>query len=224
MSIKAQNMIRQLVLSGETSEECEQMMNATDRRNYPAERRERGYNSAMDRKSPFPGMDPWLEQYWGDVIASLVTYIRDSLQDRLPQGIRARMQERIVLEYPQWNATRPIYPDVAVVEEEAEPTGAARQIEQSTLVMDEPEIIELAPEPRIETFVEIVDQKNDDQLITVIEVLSPANKQSGLSSQKYLQKQWELMQSGISLVEIDLLRAGTRVTLARAWRVPTEQR
>ncbi len=169
-------------------------------------------------------MDPWLEQYWGDVIASLVTYIRDSLQDRLPQGIRARMQERIVLEYPQWNATRPIYPDVAVVEEEAEPTGAARQIEQSTLVMDEPEIIELAPEPRIETFVEIVDQKNDDQLITVIEVLSPANKQSGLSSQKYLQKQWELMQSGISLVEIDLLRAGTRVTLARAWRVPTEQR
>jgi hypothetical protein len=34
--------------------------------------------------SPFPGMDPYLEQHWGDVHASLIIDGRDQLQQRLP--------------------------------------------------------------------------------------------------------------------------------------------
>jgi hypothetical protein len=30
-------------------------------------------------KSPFPGMDPYLEQFWRDVHASLIIYSRDQL-------------------------------------------------------------------------------------------------------------------------------------------------
>lgn len=33
--------------------------------------------------SPFPGMDPYLEQHWGDVHPSFITYARDQLQPHL---------------------------------------------------------------------------------------------------------------------------------------------
>ena len=39
-------------------------------------------------KSPFPGMDPYLERHWGDVHQALVTYIRDQLQPSLPDDLR----------------------------------------------------------------------------------------------------------------------------------------
>lgn len=48
--------------------------------------------------SPFPGMDPYLEQFWRDVHASLIIYARDQLQTRLPAGLRVRVEERVVVE------------------------------------------------------------------------------------------------------------------------------
>ena len=48
--------------------------------------------------NPFPGMNPYLERRWGDVHAALATYARDQIQERLPQGLRARMQERVFVE------------------------------------------------------------------------------------------------------------------------------
>lgn len=48
--------------------------------------------------SPFPGMDPFLEQYWGDVHQRLITYGCDQIQAQLPQGLYARVQERVFLE------------------------------------------------------------------------------------------------------------------------------
>src|SRR5438105_4713913 len=52
----------------------------------------RGYINPM--KSPFPGMDPFLEQYWGDVHHSLIQYARDTMQPQLPADLRARVEER----------------------------------------------------------------------------------------------------------------------------------
>jgi hypothetical protein len=51
-------------------------------------------------KSPFPGMDPYLERHWGDVHQALVTYIRDQLQPSLPDDLRARMQQRAYIQSP----------------------------------------------------------------------------------------------------------------------------
>jgi len=48
-------------------------------------------------KSPFPGMDPYLERYWRDLHQSLIIYTRDELQDRLPPQLRARIEERVYL-------------------------------------------------------------------------------------------------------------------------------
>ena len=65
--------------------------------------------------SPFPGMDPYLESHWRDVHASLVIYIRDAIQDSLPSSLRARVEERVILEGPEGFGNS-LYPDVRVVE------------------------------------------------------------------------------------------------------------
>src|SRR3954452_10599825 len=65
--------------------------------------------------SPFPGMDPYLEGHWRDVHASLIIYIRDALQDSLPAELRARVEERVVLETPE-GLVNPLFPDLRVVE------------------------------------------------------------------------------------------------------------
>ena len=41
--------------------------------------------------SPFPGMDPYLEQYWQDVHARLILYACDQLEDQLPGNLIARV-------------------------------------------------------------------------------------------------------------------------------------
>ena len=66
-------------------------------------------------KSPFPGMDPYLERHWGDVHQAVVTYIRDWLQSRLPGDLRAQMQERVYIEIPDARRAE-YYPDVRVIE------------------------------------------------------------------------------------------------------------
>ncbi len=38
--------------------------------------------------NPFPGMDPYLEQHWGDVHHRLVQYASDQLQEHLPADLR----------------------------------------------------------------------------------------------------------------------------------------
>ena len=65
--------------------------------------------------SPFPGMDPYLEQYWGDVHRRFITYSCDEIQKHLPGDLRARMGERVFVESAEGNG-RNIIPDVRVVE------------------------------------------------------------------------------------------------------------
>ena len=66
--------------------------------------------------SPFPGMDPYLEDHWRDVHSSLVIYIRDALQPVMPSALRARVEERIMLETLEGLSFEDRYPDVRVVE------------------------------------------------------------------------------------------------------------
>lgn len=62
-----------------------------------------------------------------------------------------------------------------------------------------------------ERFLKIVDAR-DQQVVTIIEVLSPANKLRGAAGREaYLEKQREVLHSSTHLVEIDLLRGGDRV-------------
>ena len=123
--------------------------------------------------SPFPGMDPYLEQFWRDVHASLIIYARDQLQGKLPVDLRARVEERVVVE-PGEGEDRNVYPDIRVVERGRGPSAAATAMTDVAVL--EPVILQLEDEPMTETFIEIIDVGSGKRVVTVIEVVSMANK------------------------------------------------
>lgn len=158
----------------------------------------------MQTSNPFPGMNPFLEGSWPDVHTRLIGYISESLGEELPDDLTARAEEEIIVGTEE--SAHRYRADVAV--SEVWPVGLPdvwqpESSEAGAVAVAEPQIIELEHPPA--RWIEI--RNIDGRLITVIEVLSPANKlEPGRNI--YLQKQQDYLFSGVSLVEIDLLRVG----------------
>ena len=178
------------------------------------------YNALV--KSPFPGMDPYLETRWGDVHQGLVTYARDALQPNLPPDLRARIEERVYVE-TETEQIRRIVPDVYIARPHPAKTGQAQRAEAGGVALAEPMVFLLEDEPVTEGYIEII-ERGGGKVVTVIEFLSPANKGGGEGQKLYLQKQRELLHSDTNLVEIDLLRSGQRVIAFPEHRIPQERR
>lgn len=161
--------------------------------------------------SPFPGMDPYLEDpvIWPGVHQSLITFIRGALNRVLPEAYVADIGERVYIVEPR----RSLYPDVAVFPRPVSPRGGG-----GTAVLDRsapPWVIEVAPAEVREVFVRILPAGDATHVVTVIEVLSPGNKAAGSPGRElYLRKQEEVLQSETHLVEIDLLRRGEHTVAA----------
>jgi hypothetical protein len=159
--------------------------------------------------SPFPGMDPYLEDpaRWPDVHQSLITYIRDALQPLVRPRYNARMGERVYTT----DMAHTLYPDVMLTQrplrETATRPSSAVALKDPASTPDTPVILTLEPAELREPFVEIV-HAADDEVVTAIEVLSPTNKTPGEGYQRYRRKQQDLLSSDTHLVEIDLLAAG----------------
>jgi len=159
--------------------------------------------------SPFPGMDPYLEEraLWPDLHASLIAYIRETLQPLIRPNYVARIGERVELAgLPQGYV-----PDVLIVQPQREPVATAGAT--GVAVADEPQTFTFLDEERRVPYIEIIYRATGD-VVTLIEVLSPANK-SGAGRTQYLEKQADLLTSDVNLVEIDLLGQGRPTTLAR---------
>jgi hypothetical protein len=166
-------------------------------------------------------MDPYLEQFWGDVNSSLVIYVRNQLQQRLPNDLRARVQERVFVESPT-SADRTMYPDIRVVERPRKHRDRAA----TALAVDvaEPLRMRLPDEPVTQGYIEIIDLGSGRRVVTVIEVLSPSNKAAGPGRRLYAKKQQECRAGGVGLVEIDLLRGGSWVLSVAEHVVPASHR
>lgn len=155
--------------------------------------------------SPFPGMDPYLEDpaIWSNLHQRLITYTADALQPRIRPRYHAHIGERVYVVHPP----RSVYPDVFVTKRQPAHVPAGHAPE-AALEPDAPVIIPLPSEEIREVFIEIIDVAHGGRVVTVIEVLSPANKTPGKDHEQYRRKQEEVLSSEASLVEIDLLRAG----------------
>jgi Protein of unknown function (DUF4058) len=146
-------------------------------------------------KSPFPGMDPYLEKFWRDVHHRLCTYACDALQPQLRPALLAQIDERPIVESDAAE-DRPIFPDVKVVQEHARlrPAGesAAKEFEGAVSVAEPPLLLSVGPETPTEGFINIIDPSDGNRLVNVIEFLSPSNKLPGEGHKQYRQKQVEL--------------------------------
>lgn len=159
--------------------------------------------------SPFPGMDPYLENpaWWPNLHHLLISAANAQLKPVLrPRGYLVSIGERVWVTEPG----RPAYPDVAVIERPRLMPPSADVT--AVLDADEPVLVKAFEVEVHEPYIEIVDATGG-KLVTGIEFLSPTNKASGTGQDLYLQKQRETLRSGANLVEVDLLRHG-RHTLA----------
>jgi hypothetical protein len=149
-------------------------------------------------------MDPYLEApgLWPDVHQRLITYIADAIQPQVRPQYRARIEERVYLVEPERN----IYPDVTLLRRPMWMPGG-RNGGAAVAVADEPLTFTLFPTEHREPFIEIIHHEGLE-VVTVLELLSPANKTPGPGRTLYLQKQHEILNSHAHLVEIDLLSRG----------------
>jgi Protein of unknown function (DUF4058) len=173
-------------------------------------------------RSPFPGMDPYLEQFWGDVHHTMINRSRAAIQKQLPDDLVARVEERVVVE-PSEGLSRRIAPDVRVVERGRREEPILRAT--NGVAVAEPLVIQIGQdEPMRQGFIEIIDIRSGRRVVTVLEVLSPSNKLAGPGRDLYVKKQQELWAAKVSLVEIDLLRTGSRVLSAPFELIPDGHR
>lgn len=169
----------------------------------------------------FPGMDPWLEQptLWPDVHLELIAQIRRQLQRLVGPRYYVAAEERVYLEAP---VERQYTPDNVVVV--APPRGAAATPAGGTLA-DEPTVLLVEEVEQREHYLEIREAGTGHRVVTVIEVLSPANKRSGAGREEYLRKQADVLLSRANLVEIDVLRGGEpTVALPDGWASRSDYR
>lgn len=160
--------------------------------------------------SPFPGMDPYLEdpEVFPDFHDSFTTYLREALQASLAPPYFATIGRRVWIEVTE----RFIGPDVVV----ARP--AAAKVRGGVAVLDAPHagavVVHVPHDERREPLIEIrIGRGKESRLVTSIEVLSPSNKTAGEHGRDlYLRKQRELLEARVNLVEIDLLRGGLHTT------------
>lgn len=163
-------------------------------------------------QNPFPGMNPFLERNWSDTHTLLIGYVRDALAGGgLPGGLRARAEEHLAVEEAE-ELRQTARADVAVLESwrrGVAPSWSPRLEGDAPAALASPELI--VREPRVDRWVEI--RSAGGKLITVIEILSPANK-TGLGRDRYLRKREFYEESGVNVVEIDLLRGGSSTVAA----------
>ncbi|MBX3053250.1 MAG: DUF4058 family protein [Caldilineaceae bacterium] len=165
--------------------------------------------------SPFPGMDPYLEnpRFWSDVHQRLASEISDRLLPRLRPKYVARLIPRQVLDRPDEEELRVIFPDVAIRQlssERAEPPVAG--IGAGVVIAPAPmKAVNIMRVPFRQVTVEIR-SVGTGLLVAAIEILSPVNKRlDGEGREAYLCKRDTLLGSSVHLLEIDLLRRGERL-------------
>ena len=154
---------------------------------------------------PFPDMDPYLEDpaFWPDFHRSFITFFRDAPFDRLPEAYEASIDETMRIVIPD-EPDRVHFPDVGVTAPDAAggtavAAGSAVALEPATL-------------PTIEEIRDVwleVRHRPERSLVTVIEVLSPANE-TGQEAALFAARRRRFLQAGVHVVELDLLLGGRR--------------
>jgi hypothetical protein len=155
-------------------------------------------------------MDPYIEMdQWQEFHVNMIVEIQRQLVPQLLPKYVARVERRVYTEH-LFDEVEVYQPDVEIVRA----TSKVRRPAHSAAAVAELEprmYAAPAPHERSEPFLKIID-RSSGQLIALIEFLSPTNKAPGSDGcHAYHEKRDETLRSQTHLVEIDLLRSGTRL-------------
>ncbi len=157
--------------------------------------------------SPFPGMNPYLEnpELWAEVHSRLIIAIADAIAPQLRPKYRVAVEKR-VYQMTDENTILVGIPDVSVS------SSTKTRDDSSNIAVASPpakpvNVTLSMPEEVREGYLE-VREVGTGEVVTVIEVLSPKNKRAGEGKNAYQKKRQKILASLSHLVEIDLLRSG----------------
>jgi Protein of unknown function (DUF4058) len=160
--------------------------------------------------SPFPGMDPYLEgELWSPFHHELTLAAKHQLAPKLEPRYYPFTERYFLAE--AWDgleiAQGSLYPDVGIAKQPIEgPSAAQSAVLQAPVELKIP-MRRQVPHLRIE--IRDVEKR---KLVTVLEFLSPANKNNP-GRRQYLRKRARIIHSPVHLVEFDLLCRGQRLPM-----------
>lgn len=151
-------------------------------------------------------MNPWLQEFWRDVHASLLVYARDQLNAELPSDLQARVDERLAIDAGE-DRPHTYVPDITVTESWDRPSGPVLGVGGQSVAAAEPTVVEFGNE--VLRRLEIVGSRAN--VVTATELLSPSYKADVDAVLLWNRKRLDYLRGGINVVEIDLLRGGSWV-------------
>ncbi|MEO0455801.1 MAG: DUF4058 family protein [Cyanobacteria bacterium P01_A01_bin.114] len=159
--------------------------------------------------SPFPGMDPFIEQpnYWSSFHSRLIVALANAIEVDLSDQYYVEVEVRSYLNEGDENLLVGI-PDAVIFSAKETLPDALPELDSGlgTAVLPKPQRVNIpVPDMVNERYLEIREVVSE-QVITVIEVLSPKNKRAGRGRTVYEEKRLKVLTSLTHLVEIDLLR------------------
>ncbi|GAA6621346.1 DUF4058 family protein [Scytonema sp. NUACC26] len=188
--------------------------------------------------SPFPGIDPYLEQptFWSSFHSRLIIAIADAIEPQLGSQYYVEVETRTYQSDDTEDGLLIGIPDTIIFSDRSDNSTEEQIIasDRSTATQIRPERVEIPmPFAVNERYLEVREILTDD-VITVIELLSPKNKRSGDGRTAYEKKRRAILGSSTHLVELDLLRGGKpmailgmrsttayRILISRSDRRPT---
>ncbi len=157
-------------------------------------------------------MNPWLEGYlWPDLHHELASSIRKQLAPQVKPNYVVRIDTYAIRDIVPGEEVGIFYPDVEILKKPTRPPGDLLAEPAAAYGTITPPTLSFPTRLSVEVRVPLVEirDKGNNQLITAIEILSPANKRNpGLI--QYREKREMLYANGVHLLEIDLLRRGQR--------------
>jgi len=161
--------------------------------------------------SPFPGMNPYLEGAAAgtDFHNSFIPYAREALTAQVLPRYFVKIEEHLFIHEPSAAERFAVgHSDIAIGPTHgAIPSGnvgVVPSVAPATVGM--PAEIEMVRIPYLE-----IRDRESRQVVTVLELLSPANKYTGADRDAYFNKMQKLLRTNTHVVEIDLLRGGPRM-------------
>jgi hypothetical protein len=177
-------------------------------------------------KSPFPGMDPYIEAQglWENFHYLLIAHIQQQLASVVPESYFVRTAERSyhVLMGRDEKVDRPFTPDVKITTPERGKKPRKKKggvaVAERAYELEPVTLRAFVTEEHREGFIEIYEDDPELRLVTTIEVLSPSNKTFGTEGwHRYQSKRYSALLGGVNLVEIDLLRNGRHPLMRDPW-------